>query len=98
MTDWADLLNSDDYRAYRKKQMEAVADIISHAVNQLAAGNPTKIEQLEGQLDVVGTLLRLPETLTGDEGILQNLGLQYQEDIASVTKHLLKTYSREDDK
>ena len=93
MTDWNSFLQSDDFRAYRRKQAESIADLVHHYANQAVAGNPEPLAELQGALSVISTLVGLPYALTGDEGIKENLDRQYQEDLAHIVKYLIRSHT-----
>ena len=91
MTDWNEFLQSDDFKAYRRKQAERIAEIIHYCANQATMGNPASLAELKGNLEIVSSIMGLPYTLTGDEGIKENLDRQYQEDLAHIVKYLIRT-------
>jgi hypothetical protein len=90
MADYNELFRSDEFRAYRRKQAEEIAGIIKHSVVQLTSGNEKSAQELKGQLGIINRMLRLPESLTGDVKLKTNLEAQLQEDIANITRFLIR--------
>lgn len=95
MSDWTGLFNSDDFRAYRKKQAELGAFLIKRSVKNALWGNPAATQEMKGQLDTIMAFLKLPETLTEDEGTKANLEQQLQDDLNNITKYLMREALRE---
>lgn len=91
MTDWNQLFQSDEFRAYRKRQAREIARVIEHSVRQVVSnGNAGHIDEIRGKTSVINAILKLPEALTGDEGVLQQLETQLAEDIGNITKYLMR--------
>ena len=97
MTDWNELFRSDDFRAYRKKQVEAIAKDIHFYVDSFVYGDRLHGDVIAGQLATMRTLLRLPEKITGDEKMLEQLEAQLQEDIGNITTYLMREALRDPD-
>jgi hypothetical protein len=96
MSDWKTLFQSGDFRNYRRRQAEVIGRLISHNVRQATSGEAKGLGELKGQLDVIRDLLCLPMSLTQDEGLLANLQLQLEEDIAHITTYLMREALREE--
>jgi len=90
MTAWNELFQTDEFRAYRRKQAEEIAGIIQSSVVQMTSGNERAAAELKGQLSIISRMLRLPESLTGDEKVRSNLEAQLQEDVANITRFLIR--------
>ena len=90
MADWTALFRSNDFRSYRKKQAEMVASYLNDVVFQMVTGGKIDPTAFQGQMKVVKMFLELPATLTQDKEVLAILGLQTEEDIANITKFLVR--------
>uniref|UniRef100_A0A6H1ZFV2 Uncharacterized protein n=1 Tax=viral metagenome TaxID=1070528 RepID=A0A6H1ZFV2_9ZZZZ len=90
MADWNNFLRTDDFRAYRKKQIEAVAANIKVAVRQIVTGGKVDLSELKGKQEMIKLFLKLPETLTNDKQTMDILSVQLDEDINEITKFLIR--------
>jgi len=90
MADWQELFKSDDFREYRKKQVETIALVIQESIRKILHGYPEALSTVHGELKAANELLKLPERLTTDEGTLEILGLQLTNDIADITRILVR--------
>jgi hypothetical protein len=88
--DVTEFFRSDDFRAYRRRQAEVIAGLISQQVKLAVAGQPEGLSVIAGQLSVAKLFLRLPEALTADKETLEVLEHQLTEDIADITRILVK--------
>ena len=96
MSDWKSLFMSDDFRAYRRNQAQVIAKQVQYLARTVANnGNPVQLARLEGVLTVMNSLLRLPESLTDDEKLQENLRVQLEEDIGNITQYLMREALRE---
>jgi len=90
MSDWHGLFNSDDFRAYRRKQARAIAELIKGKVQRAVWKDPATLQELSGLFEAVKVLLTLPERQTEDPNMQQTLREQLEEDIAGITKYLMR--------
>jgi len=90
VADYNELFRSNDFRAFRKKQVELVAETIKRGVFLATSGKPEALAELKGQLSIVKEFLRLPEALTGDEKTLEILRHQLTEDVDDITRILIR--------
>ncbi len=79
MADYKELIFSDDFKAYRKKQLAAVVKLIH---NRLKDGIYQELQaaQLQGALQMAVKLIQLPSELIGDEKLKDELNKLIQED------------------
>ena len=96
MTDWNSFLRSDEFREYRRRQVEAVSKSISKTVEQVARNGKPSLEAMNGRLEMMSVFLRLPETLTQDESLLNVLRTQLDEDVGNITKMLMREKLKDD--
>jgi hypothetical protein len=92
MTDWNALFRTNEFRSYRKKQVEAVAEIVDKGLcNSIVGGDGAKgFRKLDGQLEMARLMLKLPETLINDIELSSQLETQLSEDMAGLTKMLMR--------
>lgn len=92
MSDWSTFFKSEAFKAYRKKQVQAVARVIDEGMCDavVGGGGSGKLSRLDGQLDMARTMLKLPEGLTGDVDLANQLNQQLSEDMAGITLHLMR--------
>lgn len=92
MTDWSNFLKTNEFRDYRKKQVEAIAISIENLLYKTVIGpeGVETINNIDGQLSMAKTLLKLPEQLTKDGELSELLEIQLIEDIANLTKALMR--------
>lgn len=88
--DWSAFLKSDEFRTYRKRQAQAVADNIKFDINQLVSNGDFKLSAMAGKMEMIRALLRLPEALTEDKELKSLLSIQLDEDVANITKYLVR--------
>ncbi len=84
MTDWNELFRTDEFRAYRKRQAECLAELIDDRVFKELTDNP--------QFAAAKELIKLPEQLTTDEVLLGMLKTQFNEDLANITAYLMRKH------
>lgn len=90
MSDWSSLFRSDEFRAYRKKQADMVANIIGAASRQVLSGGKVDISVLSGKLEMARMFFQLPPSLTQDEGLKELLAGQLAEDTAHIAQYLIR--------
>ena len=90
MTDWNHFFKQEEFRQYRKQQARLVSRIINSHMSRLVIGRGANINELNGQMSMAKHLLELPEQLTKDEGVRTLLTQQLEEDIADMTRYLIK--------
>ena len=83
------MIFSDDFKAYRKKQLEAVVGFIH---NRLKDGIYQELQsaQLQGALQMATKLLQLPSELIGDENLKDELNKTIKEDLIGLTTYLVR--------
>lgn len=89
MTVWSEFLRNDDFRDYRKKQAEKVAERIEQLL-YTSMGTETNLDYIRGQLHMAKLLMRLPNELTADKALLEHLDQHIAEDMANLTRHLIR--------
>ena len=94
MADWNQLFKSDAFRAYRRKQAELVANIVSGEITRIEGS--ASIDRLRGRLEMARLMIRLPENLTQDLSVSDILKDQLSEDMARITQYLIKKEILED--
>jgi hypothetical protein len=95
MTDWNSFLRSDEFRQYRKKQIQAVAHNIKKSAFQIISNGKIDLVILQGKLEMINILLRLPESLTKDDKLREQLKIQLDEDVSNLTKYLMRESLRD---
>jgi hypothetical protein len=90
MSDFIPFLRSDDFRAYRRKQVEMVASHLKKSSYQMITGGSVDLSALKGKLEMVKLFLRVPETLTNDKQTLELLSVQLDEDVSGITQFLIR--------
>ena len=90
MTDWTPFLKSDTFRAYRKKQVESIAEVLNSQYSAIVVGCGSDLAETKGQMAMAKRLLELPKTLTNDEETLEYLDMQLIEDMANLTGMLMR--------
>ena len=86
MTDWKRLFQTDDFRDYRKKQVECVGKMLWDKLSGT---------ELKDQMAMATRLLRLPETMTNDKELKEYLDMQMVEDTANLTRYLMRKFINE---
>ena len=93
MADWNALFRTDAFRDYRRRQVECVAEILNDQISATVNGNASAaLDQIKGQMAMARTLIRLPEEIVKDEETREILDLQLVEDMANLTKFLLRKH------
>jgi len=90
MSDWNGFLKSNEFRDYRKKQVEMVAEVLNGKFAGIVIGMGSELAVTKGQMDMAKRFLELPETLTEDAGTLEYLDMQLTEDMANLTRMLMR--------
>ena len=90
MADWNSFLRSDDFRSYRKKQIEMVAKHLDAAAFQMITGGCVDLPSFQGKLEMIKLFLKLPQDLTQDNETNAILRLQLNEDTANLTQFLIR--------
>jgi hypothetical protein len=92
MTDWNGFLRTDAFRDYRKKVIEKVSEEIETILYKTVIGSDgaDTLKELKGQMKMVRTVLKIPNDLTTDEQVLAQLDTQLAEDMANLTKYLMR--------
>lgn len=88
--DWTAFLRSDDFRAYRRKQIEAVAANLKKASYQIITNGKVDLSALQGKLEMINLFLKIPETLTKDMETLSILAVQMDEDVSNIAQFLIR--------
>lgn len=92
MTDWNTFLQSTEFKAYRKKQIEQVGMHVEALSRQLIGGSvpADNIAAMNGAMHMARLFIDLPEKLTKDEGVIANLRTQKAEDMATLAQFLIR--------
>ena len=92
MTDWNEFFRTDTFRRYRKKQVEAVAEVIDKGLCDAVIGGDGArgFRKIDGQLEMARLMLKLPEALTNDAKLATMLNTQLSEDMAGLTRILMR--------
>ena len=90
MTDWSSFFKQEEFRQYRKRQIQTVAEKVNAHMARLVIGNGADMNEINGELRMAKILLELPESLTKDEKVRELLTRQLEEDIANLTNYLIK--------
>lgn len=90
MADWSSFFRSNEFRQYRKKQVQAVAQNIKKSAFQIASNGKVDFESLKGKMEMINLFLRLPETLTQDEKLRELLAVQLDEDVNNISQFLIR--------
>lgn len=88
--DWSSFLRSNEFKAYRKKQVEAVAQNMKKTAFQITANGNVNFESMKGKMEMINLFLRLPETLTQDITLKELLSAQLDEDVNNITRYLIR--------
>lgn len=88
--DWNSFLRSDEFREYRKRQVQAVADNFKTTAFQMASNGKADLAALKGKMEMIYIFLRLPERLTSDDKLKELLKIQLDEDVNNITKYLIR--------
>ena len=89
MADFKELIFSDDFKAYRKKQL---AVVVNHIHNIIKDGIYKELQasELRGALIMATKLLKLPSELIGDDKLKDELNKLIQEDLIGLTTHIVR--------
>uniref|UniRef100_A0A6H1ZMD9 Uncharacterized protein n=1 Tax=viral metagenome TaxID=1070528 RepID=A0A6H1ZMD9_9ZZZZ len=90
MTSWNEFLRTDDFRAYRKKQIEAVAANLKKTAFQTVSNGRVDVSEIKGKLEMINLFLRLPEILTNDTKTKEILAVQLDEDVNHIAQFLIR--------
>ena len=86
MTDFKEFLFTDDFKAYRKKQIQVIAKYIHDNLYTNDAS------ETRGALELAQKIIGLPSTLLNDKDLEQSLNRLIKEDMAGITKYLVRRY------
>lgn len=89
--DWTAFLRSDEFRSYRRKQIEAVAAHLKKASYQIITNGKVDLSELKGKLEMINLFLKVPESLTKDKETLSILAVQMDEDASNITQFLIRS-------
>ena len=84
--DWKETLLTDDFKAYRKRQVEEIARSV-HAEIKSKNANP---DYLRGLLDMANKIIKLPSKLIKDEKLNMELNRLLTEDLTDLTMYLVR--------
>jgi len=90
VTAWNEFLRSDDFRAYRKKQVEMVAAHLKKASYQIITNGKVDFGSLQGKMEMIKLFLHLPNELTQDKKTNELLTVQLDEDTANLAQFLIR--------
>jgi predicted glycosyl hydrolase (DUF1957 family) len=90
VSDWNAFLRSDDFRAYRRKQVEMAAAHLKKAAYQLVTNGKVDLAALQGKLEMINLFLKLPDTLTHDKELKELLSVQMDEDTGNIAQYLIR--------
>lgn len=90
MADWNNFLRSDDFKTYRKKQIEMVASHLQMMAKQSVSNGKVDLPALQGKLEMIRLFVRFPETLTQDKQLQELLSIQMDEDTAHIAQYLIR--------
>ena len=84
--DWKETLLTNEFKAYRKRQVKEIADMV-HAELKKANANS---DYLRGLLDMANKLIKLPSKLIKDEKLDAELNKLITEDLTDLTIELVR--------
>jgi len=90
MSDFKSLFMSDEFRAYRRKQVELIARDVEANVYRSITAQTGHFQHMSGKMQMAQELLRLPNELTEDEGLQAILDRQLADDMAYITQYLIR--------
>lgn len=90
MSDFNAFLRTDDFRAYRRKQVEMVAAHLKNSAFQLVTNGKVDLAALQGKLEMINLFLRLPGALTQDKELKELLAVQLDEDTGNIAQFLIR--------
>ena len=82
--DWKETLLTNEFKAYRKRQVGEIARLI-HAELKNASS-----DYLRGLLDMANKIIKLPSTLIKDEKLNLELNRLLTEDLTDLTINLVR--------
>lgn len=82
--DWKEVLLTDDFKAYRKKQVEEAVRLVDA---ELKNASP---EYLKGLLDMAARIIKLPSRLIKDEKLDTELNKLTMEDLTDLAVGLVR--------
>lgn len=88
--DWNQFLRSDDFRAYRKKQIEMIARHLKSVSYQLLTNGKVDLSSFQGKLEIIGLVMKFPATLTQDTETKDLLAVQLDEDTSNLAQYLIR--------
>ena len=91
MADFKELIISDEFRPYRKRQVTVVVEFIHNDLRSGLSGD-SNTDRMRGALDMANRLLRLPGELVNDDKLAENLDKMVQEDLVSISAYLVRSY------
>lgn len=97
MSDFKSLFLLEDFKAYRRKQAELIASTIEADVYNSLKGTVDHYQYMAGKMEMANALLKLPSELTNDTGLQEILDRQLVEDMAHITKFLMRRRFTEDE-
>ncbi len=88
MTDFKEFLFTDDFKAYRKRQIQVIARHVHNLLSSIEF--PNKAHEIQGALEMAYRIIGLPSTLLDDKDLEQSLNRLLKEDMAGITKYLVR--------
>ncbi len=88
---WDEFFKSDEFRAYRKRQIEQLGIYIEYHLKAMVNGSdPTETTaKLAGAMETAKRFINLPEILTDSNELKDLLEVQKKEDYAALSKFLV---------
>ena len=92
--DYSELIFSEDFKAYRKKQL---TEIVRHINGIIRNGlhNEVRVQELKGVLDITAKIIRLPSKLVNKEKYAEKLNKEIQADLIDISTFLVREYLKE---
>ena len=94
--DYSELIFSDDFKEYRKKQLIEVVEHI-HGIIKDGIHGEVRAQELKGALDITVKLIRLPSKLLNKEKYAEQLNKMIQTDLIEISTFLVREYLKEND-
>jgi hypothetical protein len=88
MTDWSEFLTSEEFKSYRRKQLEAVTQHVHGMLGLIRT--PADAERLIGGLHMAYKLIKIPLGLTQDPNFKQALNGEINADLTTVSTELIR--------
>ena len=92
--DYSDLIFSEDFKAYRKKQLTEIVEYIHSIVRDSMYGE-IRAQELKGGLDLAVRMIRLPSKLVNKEKYAEKLNKEIQADLIDISTFLVREYLKE---